>query len=314
MTKKLFTMASALVLAIGVSAFASGDDNKACADKQCGSQCSARAAQCADAGCCDPFDGLNLTPEQMMRLNTITTECRDAQKAAKCCKEGKADCKEGKCAKEGNGKCCKEGKADCKGGKCAKEGNGKCCKEGKAGCKGGKCAKEDNGKCCKEGKAGCKEGKCSKDSCGKTKCCKEGKAGCKGGKCAKEANGKCCKEGKAGCCKKAQADSCAARQRMRQHNMRMRGAAANAEATSEYLAKVKEVLTPEQYVQFLENCVTRGATMPRMFDRPGDVKYRDPKTGRAIPTGRDGRILQRPRPALADSCATASAPSCCSKK
>ena len=272
MTKKLFTMASALVLAIGVSAFASGDDNKACADKQCGSQCSARAAQCADAGCCDPFDGLNLTPEQMMRLNTITTECRDAQKAAKCCKEGKADCKEGKCAKEGNGKCCKEGKA------------------------------------------GCKEGKCSKDSCGKTKCCKEGKAGCKGGKCAKEANGKCCKEGKAGCCKKAQADSCAARQRMRQHNMRMRGAAANAEATSEYLAKVKEVLTPEQYVQFLENCVTRGATMPRMFDRPGGVKYRDPKTGRAIPTGRDGRILQRPRPALADSCATASAPSCCSKK
>ena len=165
MTKKLFTMASALVLAIGVSAFASGDDNKACADKQCGSQCSARAAQCADAACCDPFDGLNLTPEQMMRLNTITTECRDAQKAAKCCKEGKADCK--------------------------------------------------------------------------------------GGKCAKEANGKCCKEGKAGCCKKAQADSCAARQRMRQHNMRMRGAAANAEATSEYLAKVKEVLTPEQYVQFL---------------------------------------------------------------
>ena len=104
MTKKLFTMASALVLAIGVSAFASGDDNKACADKQCGSQCSARAAQCADAACCDPFDGLNLTPEQMMRLNTITTECRDAQKAAKCCKEGKADCKEGKCAKEGNGK------------------------------------------------------------------------------------------------------------------------------------------------------------------------------------------------------------------
>ena len=207
MTKKLLTMASALVLAIGVSAFASGDDNKACADKQCGSQCSARAAQCADAGCCDPFDGLNLTPEQMMRLNTITTECRDAQKAAKCCKEGKADC-----------------------------------------------------------------------------------------------------------CKKAQADSCAARQRMRQHNMRMRGAAANAEATSEYLAKVKEVLTPEQYVQFLENCVTRGATMPRMFDRPGGVKYRDPKTGRAIPTGRDGRILQRPRPALADSCATASAPSCCSKK
>ena len=235
MTKKLLTMASALVLAIGVSAFASGDDNKACADKQCGSQCSARAAQCADAGCCDPFDGLNLTPEQMMRLNTITTECRDAQKAAKCCKEGKADCKEGKCAKEGNGKCCKEGKAGCK-------------------------------------------------------------------------------EGKAGCCKKAQADSCAARQRMRQHNMRMRGAAANAEATSEYLAKVKEVLTPEQYVQFLENCVTRGATMPRMFDRPGGVKYRDPKTGRAIPTGRDGRILQRPRPALADSCATASAPSCCSKK
>ena len=207
MTKKLFTMASALVLAIGVSAFASGDDNKACADKQCGSQCSARAAQCADAACCDPFDGLNLTPEQMMRLNTITTECRDAQKAAKCCKEGKADC-----------------------------------------------------------------------------------------------------------CKKAQADSCAARQRMRQHNMRMRGAAANAEATSEYLAKVKEVLTPEQYVQFLENCVTRGATMPRMFDRPGGVKYRDPKTGRAIPTGRDGRMLQRPRPALADSCATASAPSCCSKK
>lgn len=251
MTKKLLTMASALVLAIGVSAFASGDDNKACADKQCGSQCSARAAHCADAGCCDPFDGLNLTPEQMMRLNTITTECRDAQKAAKCCKEGKADCKEGKCAKE------------------------------------------DNGKCCKEGKAGCKEGKCAKDSCGKAKCCKEGKADC---------------------CKKAQTDSCGARQRMRQHNMRMRGAAANAEATSEYLAKVKEVLTPEQYVQFLENCVTRGATMPRMFDRPGGVKYRDPKTGRAVPTGRDGMILQRPRPALADSCATASAPSCCSKK
>ncbi len=274
MTKKLLTMASALVLAIGVSAFASGDDNKACADKQCGSQCSARAAQCADAGCCDPFDGLNLTPEQMMRLNTITTECRDAQKAAKCCKEGKADCKEGKCAKEGNGKCCKEGKAGCKEGKCSKDSCGKA-------------------KCCKEGKAGCKEVKCSKDSCGKTKCCKEGKADC---------------------CKKAQADSCAARQRMRQHNMRMRGAAANAEATSEYLAKVKEVLTPEQYVQFLENCVTRGATMPRMFDRPGGVKYRDPKTGRAIPTGRDGRILQRPRPALADSCATASAPSCCSKK
>ncbi|MGM9851246.1 MAG: hypothetical protein ACI306_03790, partial [Muribaculaceae bacterium] len=100
MTKKLLTMASALVLAIGVSAFASGDDNKACADKQCGSQCSARAAQCADAACCDPFDGLNLTPEQMMRLNTITTECRDAQKAAKCCKEGKAGCKEGKCSKD----------------------------------------------------------------------------------------------------------------------------------------------------------------------------------------------------------------------
>ncbi|MGM9844730.1 MAG: hypothetical protein ACI30K_00660 [Muribaculaceae bacterium] len=270
MTKKLFTMASALVLAIGVSAFASGDDNKACADKQCGSQCQASAAVCADAACCDPFDGLNLTPEQMMRLNTITTECRDAQKAAKCCKEGKAGCKEGKakCSKDscGKAKCCKEGK-------CAKEGKAKCCKEGK-------CAKGGNGKCCKEGKA-----KCAKDSCGK-----------------------------ADCCKKAQTDSCAARQRLRQHNMRMRGAAANAEATSEYLAKVKEVLTPEQYVQFLENCVTRGATMPRMFDRPGGVKYRDPKTGRAIPTGRDGMMLQRPRPVPADSCATASAPSCCSKK
>ncbi|MGM9862119.1 MAG: hypothetical protein ACI30W_05935, partial [Muribaculaceae bacterium] len=187
--------------------------------------------------------------------------------------------------------------------KCAKDscGKGKCCKEGKAGCKEGKCAKDScgKGKCCKEGKAGCKEGKCAKDSCGKGKCCKEGKADCK--------------EGKAGCCKKAQANSCGARQRMRQHNMRMRGAAANAEATSEYLAKVKEVLTPEQYVQFLENCVKRGATMQRMFDRPGGVKYRDPKTGRAVPTGRDGMLLQRPRPVPADSSATA-APACCSKK
>ena len=259
MTKKLFTMASALVLAIGVSAFASGDDNKACADKQCGSQCQASATVCADAACCDPFEGLNLTPEQMMRLNTITTECRDSQKAAKCCNEGKTKCSKDSC---GKAKCSKEGKE----GKCCKEGKAKCCKEGK-------------GQCCKEGKVG----KCAKDSCGKARC------------------------------KEAKADSCAARKRVIRQ-ARMRGAAANAEATSEYLAKVKEVLTPEQYVQFLENCVTRGATMSRMFDRPGGVKYRDPKTGRAIPTGRDGMMLQRPRPVPADSCATASAPSCCSKE
>lgn len=63
------------------------------------------------------------------------------------------------------------------------------------------------------------------------------------GTCEKAKAGKC-EKAKAGKCEKAKADNQAKRAERRQ---------AMTQARRDYLAKVKNILTPEQYVQFLEN-------------------------------------------------------------
>lgn len=95
----------------------------------------------------------------------------------------------------------------------------------------------------------------------------------------------CCKEnGKAKAC--CATDSCCT----------MQNKVDPRQASAEYLAKVKEILTPEQYVGFLENLVVNSKNNGLMLYRPNGPMMRDPRTGKLVPKGKNGMRLQRPRP------------------
>lgn len=117
-------------------------------------------------------------------------------------------------------------------------------------------------------------------TCGKKSCCQE-KDSTK--TCRPQADKKAC----------CATDSCKAAVR-----------ANPAESRAEYLAKVKEILSSEQYVMFLENIVVNDHPSKRLFSDPTGPMMRDPKTGKLVPKGRPGMRLQRPRPVPTDNTTT----------
>ncbi|MDD6890284.1 MAG: hypothetical protein PUD39_08495 [Bacteroidales bacterium] len=118
--------------------------------------------------------------------------------------------------------------------------NAECAKEAKAA----KCEKAAKADCCKEAKCG-KAEKCDKaakcEKAAKADCCKADTAKCgKAAKCEKVAKADCCKADTAKC---------------GNHNKKgmRRVARFHKEKHMEYIGKVKEILTPEQYEVFLKN-------------------------------------------------------------
>lgn len=163
----------------------------------------------------DFFQGITLTADQQAKIDALNAECAKEAKAAKCEKAAKADCcKEAKCGKAE--------KCD-KAAKCEKAAKADCGKEAKCG----KAAKCD------------KAAKCEKVA--KADCCKADTAKCgKAAKCEKAAKADCCKADTAKC---------------GHHNKKgmRRVARFHKEKHMEYIGKVKEILTPEQYEVFLKN-------------------------------------------------------------
>ncbi|MCM1293228.1 MAG: hypothetical protein NC111_05040 [Bacteroides sp.] len=102
MTKKFFTLAIATILTLGMSSFAQSPtegnptkseckrDGKKCDKKKCDKSCDKKGDKKGDKKCdkkcgkhcANPFEGLNLTPEQQTKLQSIPTPAQ-VMKAAR---------------------------------------------------------------------------------------------------------------------------------------------------------------------------------------------------------------------------------------
>ena len=117
----------------------------------------------------------------------------------------------------------------------------------------------------------------------KAECTKDGRQLPEAGKSAKQ--GKDCKQGKACEGQKCDSAAVAARKQARKEAM-----AARKQAKSDYLKQVKDILTPEQYVQFLENNYMQagrhGGKQAKMNGRKGG---KGSKHGMASKSGKQGK-------------------------
>lgn len=132
--------------------------------------------------------------------------------------------------------CCANDGADCKKADCKK-----------ADCKKADCKKAD----CK--KAECNKADCKQGQCPKTESCEKDKKNCENAQCANEAN---CKNMK-------RADGEHRGKGPKGNGMRM-----GNPYGEEYVAKVKEILTPDQFVIFQENISKMPMNMKRANAAP----------------------------------------------